>query len=168
MEKQNLFNRMNLSMTHPRIMPFCFDKLLDRTSKKSITVNELLQLHQQSKTDKERDQCFNPNILDRIRTKNFNEVVHLHMDPINDKFFSNQQLLNFYQGKILLESENEQFSENFCQKFVNLIDRVEGNICLVFVDVKHFEKKLLKIVQIYFQGSWQVGRKCSSLIFTKQ
>ena len=142
MEKLSLFNRTNLSMTHPRIMPLCFDRLLDRKSKKTITVNELRQLHQQSKTDKERDQCFNPNILDRIRMKNFNEVVHLYMDPKNDKFFSNQQILNSFQGKIVLESEKKQFSRNFCKKFLGLIDRVEGNVYLVLVDMKRFRRQI--------------------------
>ena len=143
MEKLNLFNRINLSMIHPRIVPLCFDRLLDKKSKKTLTVNELRQLYQQSKTDKERDLCLNSNILDRIRAKNFNEVVHLHMDSINDKFFRNQQILDSFHGKIVLETENEQqFSEDFCKTFISLIDRVEGNILLIFVDVINFGRKM--------------------------
>ena len=136
LQKHDLFNRINLCMAHSRFFPLCFDKLLDRKFKRTITINELQQLHHQSRTKKESEQCFNPSILDRIRAKNFNEIVHMHMKPENDQFFANQNILHYFRGNIILEGENEQFSEDFYQKFLFLIDRVEENLSLMFLNIK--------------------------------
>ena len=138
-QKMTIHERINLCMTHPRLWPLCFDRLLDRKSTATISLKELRQLYHQSRTEKERDQCFNPKILDRLRINNFNEVVHMNMYPENHQFFDNHKILQSFKGKIVLEGENEQFSEDFFQKFLSLIDRIEGNLLLTFVDVKLFQ-----------------------------
>ena len=134
LQKLNLYERINVCMTHPKLFPLCFDRSLDRNSTKTILLYELRKLYQQSRTEKEKDQCFNPQILDRLRTKSFNEVVHLNMDPENNNFFANHKILHSFKGQIVLESENKQFSDNFYQHFLSLIDKIEGNLLLVFVD----------------------------------
>ena len=132
----NIYDRINVSMTHSRLSPLCFDRLLDRKSTATISLKELHQLYQQSRTEKERDQCFNSKILDRLRTNNFNELVRMNMDPENDQFFANHKILHSIEGKIVLERENEPFSKDFYQKFLSLIDSIAGNLLLTFVDVK--------------------------------
>ena len=101
-------------------------------------------MYQQSRTEKERDQCFDPKVLDRLRTKNFNEVIHLNMDPENDKLFANHKILQSFKGNIVLEGENKPFSKKFYQKFLRLIDRIQGNLLLTFVDVKEFGNRYAK------------------------
>ena len=138
LQKVSLYDRINLCRTHPRLLPLCFDRLLDRNSAATISLKELRQLYQQSRTEEERDQCFNPKILDRLRTNNFNELVHMNMDPENHKFLANHKILHSFKGKIVLESENEKFSEDFYEKFLSLIDNMKGNLLLIFVDVKEY------------------------------
>ena len=99
LHKISLYERINLSRTHPRFSSLCFDRTLNRKS--TISLNELRQLYQQSRTEKERDQCFDPKILDRLRTNNFNEVVHMDMDPENNQFFANQKILHSFKGQIV-------------------------------------------------------------------
>ena len=158
--KLDYFNRLNLSVTHSRLIPLCFDRLLNRNF---LTVNELLIVHQQSKNEKERDECFNPKILDRIRMKNFNEVVHLRMDSKNIQFFANNKILNCFDGKIVLEGENEEFSDVFYQTFISLLDRIEQNICLVLVDVKNVSKTFAEDCAIILSSKLQVGKKVSCI-----
>ena len=128
-------------MTHPRISRLCFDRLLDRNSTAIISLSELRQLYQQSRTEKEKDQCFDPYILDRLRTNDFNEVVNMYMDPENDKFDTNYKILHSLKGPIVLKGENGTFSDYFDKHFLNLIDRIEGNLLLVFVDVRAFGRR---------------------------
>ena len=160
-QKLNLFNRINLSRVHARIMPLCFDRLLDRKSKRTITINELQLLHQQSRTENEREQCFNPSVLDRIRAKNFNEVVHMHMKPENNQFFANQKILHSFKGNIVIASENEKFSEDFYEKLLFFIDRVEGDILLVFenVSIEHFGHIFAKKCADIISRKMESGKK---------
>ena len=137
--KLNLHDRINVCRTHSRLSPLCFDRLLELKSKATISLKELQQLYQQSVTEKERDQCFNPKTLDRLRTNNFNELVHMNMDPRSSQFFANHKILHSFKGKIILESENEKFSEDFYQQFLSLIERTKGNLLLTLVDVKRYE-----------------------------
>ena len=125
-------------MTHPRLYPLCFDRSLDRKSTATLSLKQLRQLYQQSRTEREKDQCFNPKILDRLRTNNFNELVHMHMDPENDPFFANLKILHSFKGTIVLENENEPFSKDFYEKFLSLIDGIEGNLLLTFVDIRKY------------------------------
>ena len=127
MNKLTLYCRINFSMSHSRLMPLCFERFFDREYKKTISVNEFRQLHQQSKTKDARDKCFSRNILDRIHAKDIREVVILQMDLVGDKVFCNENLLKSLQGKLLLESENEQLSSKFCETFVNLTEGDQGS-----------------------------------------
>ena len=143
LQKINLFQRINVCMTHPRLFgchskkPLCFDFTLDIKSKATISLKELQQLYQQSRTEKERDLCFDPKILDRLRT-NFNEFVYMDMVPENNKFFANQKILQSFKGQIVIESEKDKFSDDFYSHFLSLISRMEGNLLLIFVDLEAF------------------------------
>ena len=139
--KMNLFDRINLSMTHTRLSPLCFDRTLDRKSSKTLSLNELRQLYEQSMTEKEKDQCFKSNMLDRLLIKNFNEVVRLYMYSKNKHFVSNGKILHSLEGKFILEREKTKFSAAFMKQFLCLLDRAEGTILLAFVDIKKLEKK---------------------------
>ena len=104
-QKMNLVDRINVSMTHTRLSPLCFDRSLQRKSTGTLTLNELRQLYEQSKTENEKDQCFKSNVLDNVLIKNFNEVVRLYMDQKNEKFVANGKILHHLDGKFVLEGE---------------------------------------------------------------
>jgi len=153
MKKLNLFNRINLSMAHTSLLTLCFDESLDRKSTKTLLLDELRQLHQQSRTEEERYLCFSPDILDRLRIKNFNEVVRLYMNREHEKFVSNDKILHSLNGKVVLEGENEPFGDEFVHQFSNLIDRIEGDLLLAFVDVESL-------------GNWN-AKDCAEIISQK-
>ena len=138
--KMNFLKRCNLSIAVPRLAPLCFDRTLDRKSMKTITLNELHQWYKQSSTEEERELCFEANILDRLRISNFNEVVHLHMDSDKNKTFAdNPKILQSLKAKIVLDGENEDLSQEFWETFLCLLDKVEGDLLLVFMNIKSFE-----------------------------
>ena len=139
LQKINLFDRINLYMTHTRLLPLCFDKLLDKHSRETLTLNELRQLYEQSGTEIERNQCFKTKVLDRLRIKNFNELVHMSMDFKNEQFLSNGKILHSLGGKLVLE--REKFSEAFIGQFLRLLKRVEGTLLLAIVDVEPLDKE---------------------------
>ena len=159
LRKMNSFDRINLSIAHPSLSPLCFDKSLFRKSKGTITIHELHRLYQQSCTEEERRLCFSPHILDRLRIKNFNEVVHLYNGPDSDRFVSELKVLQLLKGKIVLEGENEPFSMNFLEKFIYLLDSVEGNLLLVFIDVISIRKMNAKIFADIISRKWERGEK---------
>ena len=134
-KKMKLIDRINLSMAHTSLLPLCFDKLFP------ISLNELRQLYEQSRTEKERDLCFKSNVLDKVLIKNFNEVVHMHMDPKNKEFLKNGKIFDSLEGKFVLEGEKEKFSTKFLHKFLCLLDRAKGTILLAFIDVELFGMK---------------------------
>ena len=138
--KLNLIDRINLSRTNTRLSPLCFDRSLQRKPMETLTLKELRKLYRQSRTENERNQCFNSNVLDRLRIKNFNEVVRLYMDPKHKQFVTNGKILHSLGGKFVLEGEREKFSANFVKKFLFLLERAEGTLFLAFVDIKRFGK----------------------------
>ena len=120
-QKMNIVDRINLSMTHTRLLPLCFDKLLDKHSRETLTLNELRQLHEQSGTEIERNQCFKFNVIDRLLIKDFHGVVLLYMDPETEQFVANNRILHYLEGKIVLEPE--KFSASFIEQFYCLLER---------------------------------------------
>ena len=143
LQKMNVYDRINLSLAHTGLSPLCFDscslKLLDRNYMKTITLNELRQLYEESRTENERDQCFKSDILDRLEIKNFNEVVHMYMDLKNEPFLANGKILHSLGGKLFLEKE--KFSVAYVEQFLRLLERTEGNLLLGFVDIEQFGAK---------------------------
>ena len=137
-QKMNIVDRINLSMTHTRLSAVCFDRLLQRNSTKTLTLNELCQLYEQSRTENEKDQCFKSNVLNRLLIKNFNEVVRLYMDPKYDQLVTNGKILHSLGGKFILKGEKEKFSPTFVKKFLWLLEKAEGTLFLAFVDVESF------------------------------
>ena len=131
-------------MSHSRLSPLCFDRLLDRKSAATISIHELHQLYHQLRTKKERDQCFNPKIMDRLITRNFNNVVHLNTNPENDEFFANDKILHSLKGIIFIDDESQNFSKNFYHKFLSLIGKIEGDLFLIFHDVEEARNKYVK------------------------
>ena len=138
-QKMNIVDRINLSMTHTRLSAVCFDRLLQRNSTKTLTLNELCQLYEQSRTENEKDQCFKSNILDRLLINNFNEVVRLYMDPKYDQLVTNGKILHSLGGKFILKGEKEKFSPTFVKQFLWLLEKAEGTLLLVFIDVEELE-----------------------------
>ena len=133
--KISLFNRINLSRMHPRMLPICSYRLLDRNSTKTISLKELHQLYKEARTEKEKDACSHPKILDRLRIKNVNEVVYLCMDPENEQFIAKHNILQSMKGKIILKGENGKFSDLFFQTFLDVINRLDGNLFIAFLNV---------------------------------
>ena len=139
-QKMNYIKRYNLSIAVPRLSPLCFDRTVDRKSMKTITLNQLHQWFKQSSTDEERKLCFEANIFDRLRISNFNEVIHLHMDSDkNERFADNPKILQSLKAKIVLDGETEDLSQEFWDVFLCLLDKVEGDFLLAFMNVKSFE-----------------------------
>ena len=133
-QKLNLFDRINLCMSHERLSSVCFDRTLQRKSTETLTLNELCQLYKQSRTEYEREQCFKSNVLNRVLIKNFNEVIRLYMDPKNEKFVTNDKILHFLEWKFVLKGE--KFSTTFVEQFIRLLEKAEGTLLLAFVDIE--------------------------------
>ena len=146
LQKMNFIKRYNLSIADSRLAPLCFDRTLDRKSMKTITLNDLHQWYKQSSTEEERELCFEANILDRLRISNFNEVVHLHMDSDKNKTFAdNPKILQSLKAKIVLDGENEDLCREFWEMFLCLLDKVEGDFVLVFMNIKSFENMNIEL-----------------------
>ena len=157
--KISLLDRINLSRVHSRMLPLCSDRLLDRNSTKTISLNELHQLYKEARTEKERDACSHPKILDRLRIKNVNEVVYLCMDPKNEQFIAKHNILQSLKGKIILKGESEKFSDIFFQTFLDLINRLDGNLFIAFLDVnfESFENMDLTDIGIIMSNKLELG-----------
>ena len=164
----NLYERINVCRTHPKFSPLCFDKLWDRKSTATISLEELRQLYQQSRTEEERDRCFDPKILNRLRMKNFNEIVLMNMDPENNQFFANHKILHSFKGRIVLEGENKKFSENFYQHFLSLIDKIEGNLLLTFADLRAFKNNYAEQCAQILSKKLERGEKVFCVDFSLQ
>ena len=54
------------------------------------------------------------------------------------KKIANHKIFISFKGKIVLETENDHFSEDFYRKFLSLIEIMEGNLLLKFVDIKKY------------------------------
>ena len=124
--KLNLVDRINLSRTHTRLSPLCFEGSWQRKSTETLTLNELRHLYKQSRTENERDQLFKSHILDRLLIKNFNEVVHLYMDPRNKQLVTNDKILHSLKGKFVLEVDREKVSDIFVEQSLRLLEKVKG------------------------------------------
>ena len=120
-QKMKLVDRINLSITHTRLSPLCFDRSLQRKSTEALTLNELRQLYEQSRTENEKDQCFKSNVLNRVVIKNFNEVVRMYMDPNNKLFLANGKVMHSLKGQFILVREKEDFSASFVEQFLCLV-----------------------------------------------
>ena len=136
LKKLSLYDHINVCFAHPELSIRSFDKLLATKPTATISLKNLHRLYDQSKTERERDQCFNPKILERLRKKNCNEVIRQIMDPRMSQFFANDEILHSFKGKITILGTNEDFSKNFYQTLLRFIDKVEGNLLLVFINVK--------------------------------
>ena len=151
--KLNLFERINLSRARTSLSPLCFDRLLKRKSRDTLTLNELRRLYEQSETENEKDQCFKSNILDRLLIKNFNEVVRLYMDPQSKQFLANGKILHSLEWKFVLEREEEKFSADFVEQFLSLVERAEGTLLLAFDG--------------FFSLGEYNGRRCAQILANK-
>ena len=163
----NLFDRINLSLTHERLSPVYFDKYLKRKSTKTLTLNELRQLYDQSRTENERDQCFKFNVLDKLLIKNINEVVRLHLDPKGEPFVTNDKIMHFLNGKFFLKGEREKFSTTFIEKFLCLLERAEGSLLLVIVHVERLGIKYAGRCAQILSNKLEHGQKVYFVDFCK-
>ena len=150
-----------------RLSPLCFDRSFQRKSTETLTLNELCQLYKQSRTENERDQCFNPNVLDRLLIKNFNEVVRLYMDPKTKQIVTNGNILHYLEGKFVLEREEEKFSATFVEKFLSLLERAEETLVLAFVDVEKLEENNAKRCARILSSKLKRGQKVYYIGFYK-
>ena len=171
-QKMNLVDRINLARSHTALAPLCFDRLLKRKSTDTLTLDELLQFYQQSRTENERDQCFKTNVLDTLQIKNFNEVVRLYMYRRNRKFLLNDKILLSLKGKIVLEGEKEEFSEGFQETFLLLLDTAEINastnaLLLAFVDVEHYGSNFSECCAKVLYDKLERGQKVYFIDFHK-
>ena len=141
-QKMDLLSRTNLTMTHTRLASLSFDRLLQRNSTKTLTLNELCQLYDQSRNENEIGQLLKSNVLDRLLIKNVNEVVHLYMDPKYERLVASDKILDkilhSLNGRFILEGEEEKFRPSFVSQFLSLLERAEGTLLLAFVNVKRF------------------------------
>ena len=121
----------SLSLALTRSSPLCFDRVVQRETllsttmqrkpRETLSLNELRQLYEQSKTEIERNQCFKFNVIDRLLIKDFHGVVLLYMDPETEQFVANNRILHYLEGKIVLEPE--KFSASFIEQFYCLLER---------------------------------------------
>ena len=73
--KTDPFTRINLSRTHSRLAPLCFDKSLGRLSVPGTIILNKINHHLlgESRNDEKKNQCLCDNILEELRMKNFNK-----------------------------------------------------------------------------------------------
>ena len=166
-QKMILFDRINLSLAHTKLSPLCFDRSLQRKSTGTLTLNELRQLYEQSKTENEKDQCFKFNVIDKLLIKNFNEVVRLYMDHKNEQFLANGKILHYLQGKFVLVGQEEKFSATFVEQFLCLLEREEGTLLLAFVDVEKLEEKSAKRCAQILSSKLERGQKVYHIEYRK-
>ena len=127
-------------MAEPSLASLCFDQTIDRKPRGTITLNQLHQWFLHSKTEEEREICFKAVVFDRLCINNFKEVVHLFMDPNRNEIFANNpKILQSLKGKIVLDGENEDFCAEFFRIFLLLLARLQGDLLIVFVNVKSYE-----------------------------
>ena len=60
------------------------------------------------------------------------------------KVCNQQQNIAFFRGKFVLEGERKEFSATFVKKFLCLLEKAEGSLLLVFVDVEPLGTKNAK------------------------
>ena len=134
----------------------------------TITLDELCQLYQQSRTEEEREQCFNPYILDRLLIKNFNEIVQLYIDFGDERLASNDKILHSLEGKVVVECTNEQFGSEFYDQFLCLINKIEGPLFIAFIDVKSLGKNSSKTFFDTLSKKIERGEKVYFFSFCKE
>ena len=57
------------------------------------------------------------------------------MDPENEQFIAKHNILQSMKGKIILKGENGKFSDLFFQTFLDVINRLDGNLFIAFLNV---------------------------------
>ena len=90
------------------------------------------------------------------------------MDPENNQFFGNNKILHSFKGQIVLEGENEHFSDKFYQHFFSLIDKIEGNLLLTFVDVKSFANNYAEQCAQILSKKLECGKKVFNILLNSQ
>ena len=141
--KINISDRINLSRTHSRLVPLCFDRTLNKISAAgTITLDELRNFYGESKNQNERDQCFHKQILETVQIKNFNEIVRFYMDRKNEEFVANDKVLEVLNGKIIVLVNGEgKYTDSFLKKFFYILKKIEGDLFLVIIDGLLLERK---------------------------
>ena len=144
--KCSVANRITLSTAHPRVLPLCFDRTLNPKTVGTITLAQLHEVYKHAKTKEEKIQCFLPRILNRLSINNFSEIVDMAMNSECKEFFlvNHKLFLQTLKGKIVLDGEKRHFSKEFFDKFLSLLDKVEGNVLLIFMNIISYESMNLK------------------------
>ena len=67
--------------------------------------------------------------MDKLGINSFNEVVHLHMIPQNQDFYSNNKILESMGSQIISAKETVmRYDSNFWNSCEELLEKIEGDI----------------------------------------
>ena len=168
MRKLSLFNRIKLYTVNSRLGRLCFDRTVERKPMETISLNELHQLYENSGSEKEKNRCLDHVVVKRLRTKNLNEIIHLYMNPDNEEFFTNQNIQKFLKkGPLVLEGENDNFSAAFFEKFLDLLDKTEGDLLVALLYIKSFENLNADRFNNIITRKWKRGDKSYFILLSQ-
>ena len=108
-------------------------------------------LHSEATTENHRNQCFQEQVLDRLETYTFNEVIHLYMRPENKDFISNSKILETFENLIILvEQTDMRYTIDFFGCSEKLVEKINCEIFLVLI-CNIVEQPWSKIVRLIFR-----------------
>ena len=135
MKKLRLVDHLRLYSVRSEFFELRYEKSLEKAMG-NITQSQLCQLYAESKKTNQKNLYFHEQVMDRLEIDTFNEVVHLYMKTKNDAFFSTNKILKSYGKEIILVEEPDMpYASDFWSCCKNLLEKIEGEIFLVLVDV---------------------------------
>ena len=135
MKKLSLVNLLRLYNACSEFAELRFEKSLEKAMG-NITLTQLCQLYAELPTKKQQNLCFHKQVIDRLETNTFNEVVHLYMRPENEDFFSNNKILESFGNQIILVEESDMhYTSDFWSCCKILLEKIEGEIFLKLVGI---------------------------------
>ena len=125
----------------------------------TITLNELHQLYKKSKNQNEKNRCFDDVVMNRLRTKKFNEIVHFYMYPENEEFLANQKIQKYLKTYQQFQKVKTTISAQHFLKHSWLFWIIQKEIYLqLFYASNHLKTWIQIIIILYFQASGNVDR----------
>ena len=144
MRKISPLTRINLYVVDLILARDWFDRKLDRKSLGTITLNELHQLYKKLENENDKKRCFDNVVVTRLRSKYFNEITNL---------------------PIVLEGEIDHFSAAFFDKFLDLLDKTEGDLLIAFICIKSFVNLDVDRYNKIISRKWERGQKLYFLVY---
>ena len=99
--KLRLPELMTLQTVHPKFKDHCFCWTLD-DSMGSISLQKFANLYQSFETQEERNLCFHPKVIHRLRF-DFQDVVSVHMSDVLPMEVISGTILPLLEGEVVID-----------------------------------------------------------------